>query len=141
MEGNERNRDNLKNWLLGHYKSSTFNTCPHQPLPMMNTPPVAIMLRPDFKPVVHHISRQVALHHRNEVYKQLMQDVALGVIEPVPLGVEVTNCFQMVIMRKSDGSPRRTVDYQGVLHCKTVFTVDYHSRVVMLLVGARSPMH
>ena len=37
-------------------------------------------------------------------------DEALGVIERVPYGEPVTWCHRMVITRKHDGSPRRTVD-------------------------------
>ena len=35
----DSNRVQLQNYLLEHYKSSTFNTCPHQPLPRMSGPP------------------------------------------------------------------------------------------------------
>ena len=31
--------EELRNILLDHYKSSTFNTCQHQPLPLMQGPP------------------------------------------------------------------------------------------------------
>ena len=34
------NRGRLQQYLLDYYKSSTFNTCEHQPLPMMQGPPM-----------------------------------------------------------------------------------------------------
>ena len=39
-----------------------------------------------------------------------MRDEALGVIERVPIGEPVQWCHRMVVTRKHDGSPRRTVD-------------------------------
>ena len=48
-----------------------------------------------------------------------MQDVALGVIEKVPYGEPVQWCHRMVITRKNDGSPRRTVDLSPLnKHCQ-----------------------
>ena len=39
LPANDANREQLQQWLLDYYKSSTFNTCEHQPLPMMEGPP------------------------------------------------------------------------------------------------------
>ena len=44
------------------------------------------------------------------MYEDLLRDEALGVIERVPYGEPVTWCHRMVVTRKHDGSPRRTVD-------------------------------
>ena len=41
----------------------------------------------------------------------LDRDIALGVIEPVPVGELMTSCSRMVIARKKSGGPRRCVDY------------------------------
>lgn len=35
----DENRKKLEQYILKHYKSSTFNTCEHQPLPLMSAPP------------------------------------------------------------------------------------------------------
>ena len=35
----EENRERLEKWILDYYKSSTFNVCEHQPLPMMSAAP------------------------------------------------------------------------------------------------------
>jgi hypothetical protein len=40
------NNDKMKAWLLQHYASSTFNTCPHRPLACMAGPPVEMHLDP-----------------------------------------------------------------------------------------------
>ena len=37
----EENRQCLQEWLLDYYKSSTFNTCEHQPLPLLDSIPNA----------------------------------------------------------------------------------------------------
>ena len=47
----EDNVDKLKQWLLNYYASSTFNICPHSPLPLMSGPPVKLMIDPAAKPV------------------------------------------------------------------------------------------
>jgi hypothetical protein len=50
----EANREKLQQYLLDRYKSSTFNTCQHQPLPHMSGPPMRLMVDPDATPVAHH---------------------------------------------------------------------------------------
>merc|ERR1711884_877253 len=43
-----------------------------------------------------------------------MRDVALGVIEPVPVNSPVTWCSRMITVPKHSGEPRRTVDLQAL---------------------------
>ena len=121
----EANRERLQQWLLEYYKSSTFNTCEHQSLPLMEGVPMRLMVNPDAEPVVHHTSIPVPLHWQEEVKAGLDQDVALGVLEPVPVGEPVTWCHRMVVCAKKNGKPRRTVDFQALnLHatCETHHT-------------------
>ena len=108
----EENREKLQQYLLDYYKSSTFNTCDHQPLPLMEGPPLELMIDPTAKPVAHHTPIPVPLHWQGEVKAGLDQDVRLGVLEPVPIGEPVTWCHRMVICAKRNGKPRRTVDFQ-----------------------------
>lgn len=108
----DNNRLKLHNFLLNHYRSSTFNTCEHQALPLMRGPPMRLMVEPDAKPVAHHLPVPVPIHWQEEVKAGLDQDVRLGVIEPVPIGEPVTWCHRMVICVKKNGKPRRTVDFQ-----------------------------
>lgn len=58
----EENRERLEQWLLDTYKSSTFNTCEHQPLPMMAGPPLRLMVDPEAQPVAHHTPIPVPIH-------------------------------------------------------------------------------
>ena len=50
----EENYQKLENWLKSYYASSTFNTCSHQSLPMMNTKPLCLMIDPNATLVAHH---------------------------------------------------------------------------------------
>ena len=104
------NNGRMKAWLLDRYASSTFNTCPHRALPSMEGPPIEIHVEPTATPKACHTPAPVPLHWQRRVYEDLLRDEALGVIERVPYGEPVTWCHRMVITRKHDGSPRRTVD-------------------------------
>ena len=104
------NNSRMKTWLLETYASSTFNTCPHRAIPCMEGPPVEIHLDPSATPKACHTAANIPLHWQERVHHDLLRDEALGVIERVPYGEPVTWCHRMVITRKHDGSPRRTVD-------------------------------
>ena len=110
----EENLPRLKSFLIDHYKSSTFNTCEHQSLPLMDTPPMKLMVDPQAEPVAHHTPIPVPIHWQDAVKAGLDQDVRLGVIEPVPVGEPVTWCHRMVICAKKNGEPQRTVDFQAL---------------------------
>ena len=105
-----KNNEKMKDWLLKHYHSSTFNTCPHQRLPKMSGPPIEIHMRDDAKPIACHKAASVPLHWQEKVHADVLRDEALGVIERVPYGEPVEWCHRMVVTRKHDGTPRRTVD-------------------------------
>ena len=104
------NNELMRKWLLDRYSSSTFNTCPHRPLPCMSGPPMEIHIDESAIPKVCNKPAPVPLHWQQRVYEDLVRDEALGVIERVPNGVPVTWCHRMVVTRKHDGTPRRTVD-------------------------------
>ena len=108
----DANRGKLETYLVEYYKSSTFNTCDHQMLPMMTGPPMSLMIDPDADPVAFHTPIPIPLHWQEEVKAGLDQDVRLGVLEPVPIGTPVTWCHRMVICAKKTGKLRRTVDFQ-----------------------------
>lgn len=57
----------------------------------------------NWKPYTH-------IYHPFAVKKQLDADVSLGVVEKVPHGQPSVWCHRMVVTRKADGTPRRTVD-------------------------------
>lgn len=105
-----KNNLKMKDWLLDRYKSSTFNTCPHRSLPCMEGPPVEIHVEESATPKACHTPANIPLHWQQRVFDDLLRDEALGVIERVPYGEPVTWCHRMVVTRKHDGNPRRTVD-------------------------------
>ena len=100
----------MRQWLLDKFASSTFNTCPHRPLPCMTGPPIEIHLDEHCSPRACHTAAPIPMHWQEQVRQDLIRDEALGVIERVPYGETVDWCHRMVVTRKHDGSPRRTVD-------------------------------
>ena len=110
----EENRLRLQAFLLDHYKSSTFNICEHQPLPLMDGPEMRLIIDPHAEPIANHSPIPVPLHWQEQVKAGLDRDVQLGVLEQVPIGEPVTWCHRMVICAKKNGEPRRTVDFQAL---------------------------
>ena len=108
----EENVPRIKEFLMEYYSSSTFNTCTHQPLPLMEGPPMKLMVEKDATPVAHHTPVPVPIHWQEQVKADIERDVSLGVLEPVPIGEPVTWCHRMVVCAKKNGQPRRTVDFQ-----------------------------
>ena len=80
----------------------------------MEGPPVCIIVDTKASPVTIHTPISVPLHWQEQVKADLDRDIALGVIEPVPVGEPMTWCSRMVITRKKSGGPRRWVDYQAL---------------------------
>ena len=115
----EANREKLQQYLLDYYGPSTFNTCEHQTLPLMDSPPMRLLIDPDATPTAHHSPIPVPLHWQDAVKADLDRDVRLGVLEPVPIGEPVTWCHRMVICAKKNGTPRRTIDFQPLNHHAT----------------------
>ena len=113
------NNEKMRSWLLERYSSSTFNTCPHRPLQQMAGPPIEIHLDERATPRACHTAKPIPLHWQERVREDLMRDEALGVIEQVPYGEPVEWCHRMVVTRKHDGTPRRTVDLSPLnKYCK-----------------------
>ena len=107
-------RNQMRKRIIDHYAASAFNRCTRQTLPMMKGDPLPIITDPAAMPVAIHSPIPVPLHWEKRVKQDLDRDVALGVIEPVPLNTPVTWCARMVVVPKHDGTPRRTVDLQGL---------------------------
>ena len=76
----------------------------------MKGPPVEIYLTEN--PIPQRVSTPatVSLHWQEQVKADLDKDEAMGVIKKVEEPSEW--CQQMVVVRKPDGSSRRTVDFQ-----------------------------
>ena len=95
----ESNVEKLEMYLKDAFASSTFNLSP--PFPAMNdTIPAKIHIKPGAKPDPKHVPIPVPIYWRDTIKKQLNDDVAKGVIEPVPVGEPIQWCSQMVIVQK-----------------------------------------
>ena len=104
----------LRKLIIKHYAASAFNKCTRQRRPMMRGDPLPIPVRKDAKPVAVHTPVPIPLHWEEKVKRDLLRDVSLGVIEPVPLNTPVTWCHRMVTVPKHNGEPIRTVDMQSL---------------------------
>ncbi len=83
----------IEQWFREEYASSSFNNCPHQPLPMMSgLPPLRILMKPDAVPKVVHRPATVPVHWMDAVREDLERDIALGVLERVPQNTPITWC-------------------------------------------------
>ena len=110
----ENSRMRLQQWLLDYYRTRTFNTCEHQPLPLMESVPMRLMVDPNAEPIAHNTPIPVPHHWQEDVKAGLDHDVSLGVPELVPNEEPVTWCHRMVVSAKKNGKPRRTVDFQAL---------------------------
>lgn len=110
FEATPDNVEKMKEWLLERYSASTFNKCPHRPLPAMEGPPMKFHIDPSATPVSRRKPLPVALHWQEQVEQELLRDIELGILERVPHGEPTDWCFPMVVTRKHDGGPRRTID-------------------------------
>ena len=102
----------IKEYILKRFASSAFNCCEQQPLPLMeDSPPLRLFVDPAASPSAVTTPARIPLHWDEQVKKGLDRDVALGVIEKVPVNEPVRWCARMLITPKNDGSPRRVIDY------------------------------
>ena len=136
----DANRTALQNWILHRYRSSTFNTCEGQTLPLMEGPPLELHVDPEAKPIAVHKPIPVSLHWQQEVKESIDRDVKLGVLEAVTVGEPVTCCHRMVTARKKNGKPRRTVDMQVLnkhaVH-ETLHTQSPIDQATLVLAGTK----
>ena len=113
------NIDKMKEWLLERYSASTFNKCPHRPLPAIEGPPMKFHVDQDAKPVSIRRPIPVPLHWQETIEQELHRDIKLGILERAPHGEPTEWCFPMVVTRKHDGTPRRTIDLSPLnKYCK-----------------------
>ena len=104
----------MKTWLGDYYKASTWNRYTHQVLVGIAGPNLKLHLNPDAEPKAAHVPSKVPLHWEEQVKQQILDDVSLNVLEPVPHGQPSKWCHRMVVTRKGDGGPRRTVDMSAL---------------------------
>ena len=106
----EENIPKLEGWLVETFKE-VFATETY-PLRTMSGKPQHIHVKSDAIPQAIHSPISVPSHWREDVRKLLERDIQLEIIEKVPVGEPVDWCCRMVTVRKKDGSPRITVDFQ-----------------------------
>ena len=126
--------EELRMVIIKHYASSAFNRCTRQKLPLMKGEPLPIPVRPDVKPTAVHTPIPVPLHWEDKVKRDLERDVALGVIEPVPINSPVTWCSRMITVPKHNGEPRRVVDLQALNRASVRQT--HHTKSPFMLASA-----
>ena len=103
----------LKKWLLDSFSETTFNTRASV-LPVMSGKPHKIHLKEGVIPFAAHTPIPIPHHWKEEVKTQLDRDVDVGIIQKAPIGEASEWCMRMVTVAKSDGSPRRTIDFQPI---------------------------
>ena len=104
----------MKDWLGERYASSTWNHCTHQVLKGVTGPPLKLHVDPEAKPVAVHVPATVPLHFEKQIEEQIHEDVRMGVLQAVPHGHPTPWCHRMVVTRKPNGKPRRTVDMSAL---------------------------
>ena len=124
----------LRRRIIEHYAGSAFNRCTRQTLPLMKGEPRQIPVGSDVRPTAVHTPVPVPLHWEAKVNRDLMRDIALGVIEPVPVNTPVTWCLRMVVVPKHNGKPRRTVDMQSLNRASVRQT--HHTKSPFMLTSA-----
>ena len=107
----DENIDLLQKWLLDTFSKSTFNVSA-KPLPTMSGPPLHIHLAKDAIEYRAHTPVPVPHYYKEEVNRQLADDVRRGIIVKVPFGVADGWCQRMLVLPKRNGEPRRVVDFQ-----------------------------
>ena len=111
----EENLPHLKQYILERYKASAFNCCERQSLPLMtDSPPLRLHIDPQATPTAVYSPSAIPRHWVDDVKAGLDRDERIGVIERVPVNEPVTWTSRMLVTPKSDGSPRRVIDFQSV---------------------------
>ena len=109
----DANIPRLERWLMDAFASSAFNIT-DEPLPTMSGPPMKIQLKADAVPHAIHTPIPIPHHWKAKVKADLDRDIAMGIIEPVPIGTPTRHCARMVVVAKRNGEPRRTVDLSAL---------------------------
>ncbi len=67
-------------YLLDYNRSSTVNVLQYQTLPLMDDPPMRLLIDTHASPTAHHLPIPMPLYCQEEVKADLDQDVSLGVV-------------------------------------------------------------
>ena len=105
------NRAGIQQYILEYYHSNTFNTCEHQPLPMMEGPPLHLMISTDAKSITHHTPVPVPVHWQEEVEADLYRCAT----KCIGTGTYRRTCYMVSqdgSLCQKYGKPRHTIDLQ-----------------------------
>ena len=100
---------NLEKYIRDQFASSVFNNS--APFPSLSGLPAKIHVNANAVPYTRHSLIPVPHHWKAAVKSRLDRDVERS-ITPVPIEAPVTWCSPMVVVSKSGGTPRRTIDFQ-----------------------------
>lgn len=100
----------LEKYIIDQFANSVCNNS--APFPVPSGPPAQIHVKDNAVPFARHTPVPVPHHLKAAVKASLDKDVEHGIIAPVPIGSPVTWCSPMVVVSKSDGTPRCTIDFQ-----------------------------
>ena len=81
---------------------------------MEDSPPLRLFVDESASPIAALSPSKVPLHWTSAVKAGLDRDVKLGVLEQVPVNDPVKWCSRMVVTPKSDGTPRRVIDFSPI---------------------------
>ena len=95
---------------LRQIRSLYLQHLPASPSSFVAGPPIEIHVDPLAKPMACYISSSIPLHWQHKVHYDLIRDEAKDILEKVPRDEPTELCHRMVITRKHDGSPCRTMD-------------------------------
>ena len=84
---------------MDFYRASTFNTCENQPLPLIQGPLLEFKVDQNVVPHAVYTPATVPAHWTKKVKADIDRNVALGVLEPVPLNTPTNWLHTMVITR------------------------------------------
>ena len=69
---------------VDHYRSSTFNTCPHEILPGMTGQELTQAIKPGATLTCDTIPHRVPIHWKQQIEEGLQRDINMGIIYEVP---------------------------------------------------------
>ena len=80
----------------------------------MHGPPLELAIKPGASPHAVYTPSTVPIHWEDKIKRDLDRDIDMGVLEKVDVNEPVTWCSRMVVTRKHNGEPRRTIDLQAL---------------------------
>ena len=81
---------------------------------MSTAPPLRLFVDKQASPIAAMNPSAIPLHWVQDVKAGLDRDERLGVIEKVPVNTPVKWCSRMVVTPKTDGTPRRVIDFSPI---------------------------